>query len=405
MNLRIVVLPAKVLADGTHKVRIAISHRNTTRYFVTRFIVPSQKNICGGQVVGVPNAAYINQQLRNRMTKIYEAYDKLQDTEYLSCSQLVEAIENAEKASVPRTIQNVADEYLAVRGSSIAPRTQKIFNGCVKDIVDFFGEDFLVRNLTPTNISQFKEHLAKRINNTTQSIKLNALQKIVNFAIRHNYVVYDVPPFTDVTIPKSNIRDCAITLEQLRKLRDLEFENTRGGRGLRLTRDFFMLSFYMCGMNLVDLLAIDTTGAEVSFTRTKTKHRSSTPNKTIFTIQPEARELLSQLSDNNGKILSKYSYESMSNYFLHYMRILGDMVGTKHRLIYYSARKTFAQLANELLIKDSIIEYCIGDTVANSKVIGHYIHVTQKMADRAIRKVFDAVASTKTLDELIEENL
>ena len=56
------------------------------------------------------------------------------------------------------------------------------------------------------------------------------------------------------------------------------------------------------------------------------------------------------------------------------------------------------------MIKDSIIEFCIGDAVSNDrKVIGSYIKVNKRMADAAIRKVFNAVASTKTMDELIEE--
>ncbi len=58
------------------------------------------------------------------------------------------------------------------------------------------------------------------------------------------------------------------------------------------------------------------------------------------------------------------------------------------------------------MIKDSIIEYCLGDPVSTTgKVIGHYINVNQRMADKAIRKVFDAVASEKSLQELIDEAL
>ena len=58
------------------------------------------------------------------------------------------------------------------------------------------------------------------------------------------------------------------------------------------------------------------------------------------------------------------------------------------------------------LPQDSVIEYCIGDTVTQSrKVIGYYIHVTPRMADLAIRKVFDAVASDKSLECLQEEAL
>ena len=90
MNLRIVILPAKVLADGTHKIRIAISHKGQTRYFVTRFIVPGPEYLHDGQVVGLNNASYINQQLRIRMSKIYAICDQATDIEYYTCSQLVQ---------------------------------------------------------------------------------------------------------------------------------------------------------------------------------------------------------------------------------------------------------------------------------------------------------------------------
>ena len=51
-----------------------------------------------------------------------------------------------------------------------------------------------------------------------------------------------------------------------------------------------------------------------------------------------------------------------------------------------------------------MIEYCIGDTVTPSKkVIGYYINVTKRMADMSIRRVFDAVASDKSIEQLSEE--
>ena len=87
-----------------------------------------------------------------------------------------------------------------------------------------------------------------------------------------------------------------------------------------------------------------------------------------------------------------------------HLKHVAEQCGIESRLIFYSARKTFAQLANELMIKESVIEFCIGDsTSTGNKTIGNYIHISKRMADAAIRKVFDAVASTKSMDELIDE--
>lgn len=410
MNLRIVVLPAKVAADGTHKVRIAISHNRTTRYFLTRFFVPSPKNISNGQVVGVPNAAYVNQQLRNQMTKIYQAFDKIEDADYLSCSQLITAIEKMQEQRKPKTLVEVADEYLQVRKGSISPGSYDIYEDGINYIKSFFDSALLIQHLNSVNIGEYKEYLSsKNLSPTTVGIRLMTLRNIIKYAERHKYASFDVSPYADVSMPKTSIRQCAISLPQLRALRDMTFDDTVQGQGMRFNRDFFMLSFYLCGMNLVDLLQVDLSGEKVSFSRQKNRRSKSKNYNTEFTIQPEARHYIDALIGQDGRLggapYCKGTYVAISSSFLRYMRPLGDAIGFDGKLVFYSARKTFAQLANELMIKDSVIEYCIGDSISQSKVIGHYIHVTQKMADRAIRKVFDAVASDKTLDELIDESI
>ena len=112
MKLRICILQAKVLADGSHKIRIAISHKGTTRYFLTRFTVPSESNLCNGVVVGIDKASYINKQLALKMSKIYEAYDSIDDVEYLTCSQLVSEIEGRMLSEKPHLLLDVANEYI-----------------------------------------------------------------------------------------------------------------------------------------------------------------------------------------------------------------------------------------------------------------------------------------------------
>jgi hypothetical protein len=128
---------------------------------------------------------------------------------------------------------------------------------------------------------------------------------------------------------------------------------------------------------------------------------------TEFTIQPEARVLIDKLIVK-GQIQYKHkgrTYCSLARTLNRHLKHVAEQCGIESRLIYYSARKTFAQLANELMIKESVIEFCIGDsTSTGNKTIGNYIHVNRRMADAAIRKVFDAVASTKSMDELVEES-
>lgn len=54
-TLKAAVVPAKVLKNGKHRIRIAIGHKQETRYIVTRFEIDNTANFKGGQVVGVPD--------------------------------------------------------------------------------------------------------------------------------------------------------------------------------------------------------------------------------------------------------------------------------------------------------------------------------------------------------------
>ena len=59
-TIRLALIPAKVLSDGSHKICIAIHHKEETKYIVTRFKVDSLSQFKNGQVVKRPDAALIN---------------------------------------------------------------------------------------------------------------------------------------------------------------------------------------------------------------------------------------------------------------------------------------------------------------------------------------------------------
>ena len=406
MKLKPTILPAKVLVDGTHRIRIAMSHRGQTRYFMTRFIVPSPKNISDGQVIGIPNASYMNQQLLIKMTEIYKAYDQISDSDYYTCSQLLAQIETKMKGAQPKTLIEVIDEFMKVKDNSVSPGTMRINRYAVKVFKKHFSPDFFIKKLTAQELYAFRDFMIQDGQNpSTQRIYFQVLREIVHYACRNKYVEYEVWPFRDFDGPKSQSRNVAVSIEELRTIRDKQFTG-KFAKQLGFVRDLFMLSFYLCGMNLVDVLRMDYSDDYLHFLRKKTINRRSAEMATEFTIQPEARAILDRIYKDgkflfNGKAKSFTGYNSMLN---RYMSDVKEQCGIKRRFIYYSARKAFTQISNELMIKDSIIEYCIGDAVTNDrKVIGSYIKVNRRMADAAIRKVFDAVASTKTMDELVEE--
>ena len=224
MKLKATILPAKVLIDGTHRIRIAMSHRGSTRYFMTRFTVPSPKNVMGGQVIGVPNASYMNQQLLLKMTQIYKAYDELEDTDYLTCSQLLEQIEAKLRGGEPKKLLEVIDEFVAYKKNSASPGTMRIIKFAMKVFRKFFDDSFFLKNLNAQVLYDFRDFMTGNGQNpSTQRIYFQLFREIVNYACRHKYVEYEVYPFRDFDGPKSLSRNVAVSIEELRTIRDKKF--------------------------------------------------------------------------------------------------------------------------------------------------------------------------------------
>ena len=76
-TIRLALIPAKVLSDGSHKICIAIHHKEETKYIVTRFKVDSLSQFKNGQVVKRPDAALINTKLRNILNEYQEKLDSI----------------------------------------------------------------------------------------------------------------------------------------------------------------------------------------------------------------------------------------------------------------------------------------------------------------------------------------
>lgn len=347
MNLRVTILKDKTRTDGSHTIRIALSHNGATRYFVTRFSVPSEKNLRNGNVVNVSNATYIKQHTWSK-------------------------------------------------------QTLRLHKDGLKRFIDYAGNNFILSMLDSAMVFGYKKYLKTQgLSDTTVNIRMGVLRRLSYFATTHGYASYDIPPFYDYKEPLILARDLAIPLVKLRELRDMEITH----KWKECARDIFMLSFYLCGMNLGDILVQDFRKPTVCFIRLKTQSRRNPNDKTEFTIQPEARAIIDKYITPDGHLqfYGRTTKKSIQHITDDYIRQFRADLGTD-KLVFYSARKTFAQLSNELMIKDTIIEYCIGDAPSNPRrALNFYIRINKRMADKAIRRVFDAVASEEPIEKLISD--
>lgn len=392
MNIYPTIIKSKQLSNGSHKIRLAVSHNSKTRYIPTRYIIDNESNINQrGEVVGLPNASVINRALRSMIKNAFEICDSLDNIEVLDCSQVVDIITN-HGLTMPNTYDEITEMFLKYKSSSVSDGSMELIAFSLDTFKRYKGGNFVLSSLTPSIVCGYQSYMKEELKYapTTIKIKMQSFMELVNFAIKRNIVSYKISPFIDIKLPKPKSRDISLTIEELRGIIGFASSNKCDME----TKNVFLLTFYMCGMNMIDLTKVNYNAESVRFKREKTKSRIPSEIYTEFKITDKAKEYANLLPMKNGRLLGHYVGKNWKRHFNH----IADAVGIgRERLMMYSARKTFAQLMAEIGYNDSIIEYCIGD-MQSSKVISYYRYISKEMADEAIADLVafvDSGMSTK----------
>ena len=218
---------------------------------------------------------------------------------------------------------------------------------------------------------------------------MSLLSTLINFAKKCGYVVYKAEPFASYKFPQPEIREVWLTTEEIKAIRDIELKK----KNVIDSRDIFMLSYYLGGINITDLLDVDFDSASgiLKYERKKTKRIRKANRYVEFEIPKEALEIVDRLKGKDGKIKvsEKQTITKLSGSLKYNLRKLAELTGID-RLIYYSARKSFSQHAYQLGISQSVIDYILGHKLDRGDTkLFNYIYVTHEMATKAIRKVLD----------------
>lgn len=399
-TLSLTIFKAKALKDGRHKIRIALRHKHETTYIVTRFII-SENQFKNGQVVKHPEASAINRKLRSILDDLQDKLDSIKHLELYSCRQIKEII-STDNLSDEQTFSSACSnfvDYLKSEGrDSYALSIERVG----RYFRDFARGDMLLSDLTPSLVQNFAAFIRKRkVTETTVNTMLAQMKSVVNRAIREWNISYDIHPFVTTRISAAPIRKLDLTVQNFNKIRESSPEK----RKLIMARDLFCLSFYLGGMNLIDIMQTDFRKDVLEYSRSKTKGRMQSDNVITFTIPSQAREIICRWMDKRTGKLDfgyKFTYHNFSQYVTYSLGDLAEELNIDERVTFYSARKSFAQYASEIGIPDGIIDYCLGHSDKSKGVIRYYTKVRQKQADMAISRVIDYVDNPEKYKQYIE---
>lgn len=404
-TLKLTIFKAKVLKDGRHKIRIAVCHKQETCYIVTRFIIDNLSQFKDGQVVKRADASIINTKLRSMMNDLQNKLDEINHQSLYSCKQikdmLVSELDSQGKQNI--TYQKACSDFITDLKSEGRESYAVLIERSCRYFTEFTRGEIPMSDITPNMIEGFSRYLKtkRNIGNTTIGMMMSQIKAVINRNINSGYVRYDIHPFVNKKIPKSPVREVDISLESLNMIR----ESTPKEKKYIVARDVFMLSFYLGGMNLIDIMNTRFINDKVDYVRIKTRLKTETEQHCLLPITEPAKIIIDRWIDKKTKKLDfgyKFSYHNFSRYTCRSLAILAKDLGIKEKVVFYSARKSFAQYAFDLGIPDSIIDYCLAHSDKGRGVVRYYTKTRFKQAEIAINRVIDYINNPSKYKEYIE---
>lgn len=306
----------------------------------------------------------------------------------------------------------------------------------LSSFIDFFGRDKIsITEITSKILKEYENYLLKprtlkRINQlgkevTTQKPPLSMvgirdymadIRTLFNAAKEefnddeNDEILITHYPFTKYKLPKPKAAaKKSLKVEMIRTILnapDITIFGTHGINRANLARDVFALSFYLVGINTVDLFNIDSyKDGRLTYNRSKTKERIQDEALISLKVEPEVIPIINKYLDKTKKRVFCF-YQMYSTFQIFNANInsglkqLANACGITDTLSTYYARHSWATIArNDCRISKDDVHLALNHVDGNMKVTDIYITKDWSLIDEANRKVIDYVKSVDTNKE------
>ena len=391
------ILPTRRKASGKLGIYLALTHKKEVRYISTEFEIDDESQFEDGRVFYRKDASIMNKRMAFVMSEYRERLEQLNLRAYATCAMLKDDLMKTDDEEDDLTLEELFTRRVEKIRKEGRANYARMNEQTMNKVLSILGNP-LVCYLSRADIRLFHQKMNDQgLSAATMQMRLSQLKAAINEAIENRWVKYDDHPFNGFRMPSPGVRLMDVTVEDFQKIRDLKTTNKRIG----FARDMFLLSFYLGGINLVDLMEADLSGEDLTYQRAKTRNKKTGDKTTTFRIPEEARELI-KVHAPNGRLVwpGKSDYLLRIAYMNNCFSLLKKEVGINSQFSYYSGRKTFAQFAFMIGVKTEVIEYCVGQSVKSNRPIYNYVRVMQRQADAAIRKVIDYTVNPGDVDLL-----
>lgn len=380
-------------ARGLYPIQFLLSHKGRVTTIGTGISIrPEHWNGEINKVVvpKCPNARAINESLEALFFKYTNTLRELNNDGKLVGKSVTDIKKLLTACRTEYSKESLTDYFSKYAASRRTEKSQEVYRYTLKAIRAFDSEGISFEKVNVIWLKAFDAHLEKLgVGINTRAIHFRNIRAVFNSAINEDLIGLEAYPFRKFKIASARKDKESLSDEQLQKL--LAYETPYPFR--RIAKDLFMLSFYMCGMNLTDLFHLDRLrDGRAHFVRIKTSGKNINPVSIL--VQPEAAEIIERYAGKDHVLRfaeEPAAYSTFNNRIQKAIRAIAHDLGIEG-MTFYWARYTWATLADRLGISEKEISKGLGhvDTSIAGKF---YISYDWTKVDRANRTVIDHIAS------------
>lgn len=369
--------------DNTYPLKITIFRGKTIYIPINIYIKEEDWDKVKQQLIGAKYRnlnIFLTQKKTEYQTKLLELQNKGQ-LRYMSNDKLEKYLIGESDDEKPHLFRDYIRRYIDTQTNE---RTKEIYVATEHKIQKYCAYDDLT--FEEMNVSWLREFdkwmMTDSPSANSRSIHLRNIRTIFNLAIDDEYI--KCYPFRRFKINKAETPKRSISVEDMRKLRDMELPKHQ----VRY-RDCLLLMFYLIGINIADLSKLTTIeNGRINYIRSKTHKAYS------IKVEPEAMEIINRYRGENHLLEwfdRVHDYKIFAMKCNKYLVDISKNAGLPHITTYVS-RHSWSTYASEIDIPRDVISHALGHT---ANVTDTYIRFNWDKVDEANRKVIDYLFERK----------
>lgn len=398
--------------NGDLPVRIRLTHNREKRYLSTPWSVSPSKIDEDGRITDYRIDGYVYDLIREYRIKIDELGFR---AEWMTVDELIAHLNAEKERKKPFSLDFVAytRKYIQKLRDSDHGGTAMNYGCAINSLIRFAGRERIdVSEMSGKFIQNWIDWIAEqptprgKYGGRAQSMYFASLRAMFNRARKEfndeDLGIIRIPnnPFSKTDVPKPRpTRKRALTVAQLRSIASASRPESAMNVRFNLSRDAFMLSFMLIGMNAADLYDAPASafdGERITYKRKKTRTRRDDEAEISIKVEPEVAALVEKYRDPKNERLFNfcrlYSAPNTFNAALNKgLKQVGAELGIAD-LEFYAARHSWATIANnEAGVDKFTVHEALNHVDPAMKVTDIYIKKNWAKIDAANRKVLNFV--------------